>query len=446
MLRTLRRVAAGYLPRSRAGRILAAGTCVDALGSGLFFASSALYFVGVIGIPSSRVAFTITLAGGLALLAPVPMGRLADRRGPASFYIALLVLRGIGYGCYAAVASFPGYLVLTVVLTALDRSCAPIQQAVVVGVVGDADRTHSMASIRAVRNVGLTVGFLLSGAVFAAGTRWLFVALFLGNALSFLVVAWSVRRAVAAAAAAAPTGRPFAVHGPQRPAGGSGPAAAEVRKSGAPVRSPFRDRWFMLFAGANVVLSLYDTMLIVLLPVWILRDTSIDAAWVPVLMAVNTVLTTVLQVYVARFARGPSAAARLLVAAGLLMCGCCGAFALTQWCGGGVVALVWLVTAVVLLSLAENLNAVAVWELSTELSPAAARARYLGAFSLSQAGQKVAGPTLLVVALMPLGVLSWPLLAGAFASATALSRVAVRRSLAERAQPVPVPVTVPSLS
>lgn len=429
MTALLRKAGGLLLPRSRAGRILAAGTCVDALGTGLFFASSALYFVGVVGIPADRVAYAVTLSGALAMLAPVPMGRLADRWGPAPFYIALLLLRGVGYSCYAMVSGFPGYLVLTVLLTALDRSCSPIQQAVVVTVIGGPDRTQSMASIRAVRNIGLTVGFLLSGVVFAAADRGLFTALFLGNGVSFVIVALMVRRAVAT------VGGSLTVRQISRTA----------RELDAPqVRSPFRDRWFMLLAAGNVVLSLYDTMLIVLLPVWILRHTAIDTAWVPVLMAVNTVLTATLQVYVSRFAHGPAAALRLLVTAGLLMCACCGLFALTESMSSAATAVPVLVAAVVVLSLAENLNAVAVWELSTELSPAAARARYLGAFSLSQAGQKVVGPTLLVVALMPLGALAWPILTGAFAVATAVSRRAVRRGLAERSAGAPLPVALPT--
>ena len=55
------------------------------------------------------------------------------------------------------------------------------------------------------------------------------------------------------------------------------------------------------------------------------------------------------------------------------------------------------------LSVGENLQEVAAWELSVELSPEAARARYLGAFSLGFGGQKVIGPSLLVVVLMPTG-------------------------------------------
>ena len=66
------------------------------------------------------------------------------------------------------------------------------------------------------------------------------------------------------------------------------------------------------------------------------------------------------------------------------------------------------------------------------LKMAHARARYLGAFSLGFTGQKVIGPTLLVVVLMPTGLITWPVLAAAFGAAALVSRKAVRSCLAQR--------------
>ena len=95
---------------------------------------------------------------------------------------------------------------------------------------------------------------------------------------------------------------------------------------------------------------------------------------------------------------------------------CCGFFAIAQ-AASATFAILAILVAVVVLSVAENIQEVAAWELSAELSPEAARARYLGAFSLGFSGQKVIGPTLLVVVLMPTGLIAWPALAGAFGAA-----------------------------
>jgi MFS family permease len=411
---TLRRLGLMLLPGSPAGRTLAIGAGIDSLGTGMFFASFALYFVGVVGIAANQVALATTLAGAVALLAPVPVGRLADRLGTGRFYVALLLLRGLGYGCFAFVTDFKGFLLLTVLLTAADRSSSPIQQAVVTALISGQDRTRTMASIRAVRNIGLTVGFLLAGAAFAAAEPSVFTAVFVGNGLSFVVVAAMVRHVLSRAGAVVVRTSP-----------------AATTAAAADVRSPFRDRWFMVFTVGNGVLSLYDTVLIVLLPIWVIEHTEVPVALVPILMAVNTVLTVLLQVYVARFADGPAAAIRLLVLSGALMAVCCGFFALAQ-AASATLAIVAILVAVVVLSVAENLQEVAAWELSAELSPEVARARYLGAFSLGFSGQKVVGPSLLVVVLLPAGLIAWPVLAGAFGTAALVSRTAAHRCLAER--------------
>ncbi|QTJ65305.1 MFS transporter [Rhodococcus sp. ZPP] len=411
----LRRLGGVLLPGSPAGRTLAVGAGIDSLGTGMFFASFALYFIGVVGLSANQIALATTMAGALALLAPVPLGRLADRVGPARFYVALLVVRGLGYGCFALVSDFTAYLLLTVVLTAADRSSSPIQQAVITAVIGGHDRTRTMATIRAIRNVGLTVGFLLAGIVFATGAQAAFTALFVGNGISFLAVAVAVRLVL----------RRTGTVVERRPSRADGDPAA------AAVRSPLRDRWFMVFTVGNGVLALYDTVLIVLLPIWILEYTTVPIVWVPVFMAVNTVLTVVLQVYVARFARGTAAATRLLSATGALMAICCGLLALGHLAAAPT-AVVAVLLAVVVLSVAENVHSVAAWELSAELSPQPAVARYLGAFSLGMTGQKVVGPTLLVVALLPTGLIAWPVLAGTFGAAALLSRTAARRCHAER--------------
>lgn len=414
MTSAIRRLGRVLLPGTPAARTLAVGAGIDSLGTGMFFASFALYFVGVVGIPAAEIAVASTIAGAVALLAPVPLGRLADRLDTGRFYVALLLLRGLGYLCFVFVTDFGAFLLLTVLLTAADRASSPIQQAVVTAVIGRRDRTRTMASIRAVRNVGLTAGFLLAGAAFATGKASSFTAMFVGNGLSFAVVAVMVLHVLSTTGAAV-----------QRAAAPApAPAAAEHG-------SPLRDRWFMLFTVGNGVLSLYDTVLVVLLPIWVIEHTAVPAAAVPVLMAVNTVLTVLLQVYVSRFAGGPRAAMRLLVISGLSMAVCCGFFAAAQASSAGV-ALGAIVVAVVMLSIAENLQEVAAWELSAELSPEAARARYLGAFSLGFSGQKVIGPTLLVVVLMPAGLIGWAVLASLFGASALTSRTAAHRCLAER--------------
>ncbi|MFH9015465.1 MFS transporter [Streptomyces sp. NPDC017943] len=410
------RLLLSILPRTPAGRRLAAGAAVDSVGSGMFLAASTLYFVTVVGLPAGRVGLVLSVAAVAGLLSPMPLGRLADRIGPTRVYVALLALRGLGYAGFALVESFWPYAVLTCVLTALDRGCSPLQQVVVGIIEGSENQTRTMASIRSVRNIGLTGGFLLAGAVLAIEERAAFVALFLGNALTFWVIAAVVEQLRRRAAVPAPQSVPTepAVPQPLAPDGDE-PAPAAIR-------TPFRDVRFLLFTLSNGVLSLHDSVLFVLLPLWLTTATDAPSSAVSVLLAVNTVLTVLLQVYVSRFAETTAGALRLVPLALLPLLVSCAAFA------GAEHVPVWpaaacAVIAVVLLTVGENLHSVAVWNLSYELSPAPARARYLGAFSLGMTGQQIVGPALMTGVLLPLGTAGWAVLAVVYALAAAVLRI-----------------------
>ncbi|OCC10036.1 MFS transporter [Streptomyces sp. PTY087I2] len=401
------RLALAILPRTSAGRKLAAGAVADSVGSGMFLAASTLYFVTVVGIPATQVGAVISIASIIGLISPVPFGRLADRVGPTRVYVILLAARGVGYAGFALVDSFWPYAVLTCVLTALDRGCSPLQQVVVGLIEGGENQARTMASIRSVRNIGLTAGFLLAGAVLAIEHRAAFAALFLGNALTFFVIALVVerlRRRVEDPAGAVTVKKavPLAEE-----------TAAEPDPEPAPVRSPFLDLRFLLFTVSNGILSLHDSVLFLLLPLWLTTATSAPASAVSVLLAVNTVLTVVLQVYVAKFADTTARALRLIWFALVPLLLSCGVFAGAEHVPAWPAA-AFAVIAVVLLTVGENVHSVAVWNLSYDMSPAPARARYLATFSLGVTGQQIVGPVLMTAVVLPLGTAGWALLAGVF--------------------------------
>jgi MFS family permease len=382
----LARFLLSILPKTAAGRKLAAGAAVDSLGSGMFLAASTLYFVTVVGLPAERVGLVLSLAGVFGLLSPVPLGKLADRTDPAKVYVALLAARGIGYAGFAFVGSFWPYAVLTCVLTALDRSCSPLQQVVVGPIEGGTIQARTMASIRSMRNIGLTAGFFLAGVVLAVRDRAAFDALFLGNAITFFVIAAVVERL---------RRRTTATDG-RVPGRSAAMASGKRHDPGEPerIRSPFRDLRFMLFTVADGVLSLHDSVLVVLLPLWVATQTAAPISIVSVLLAVNTVLTVLLQVYVTRFAESPARALRLVWATLLPLLLSCGVFAAAEHVSVWP-AVACAVLAIGLLTVGENLHSAAVWNLSYELAPEPARARYLGAFSLGATSQRVIGPVLM---------------------------------------------------
>ncbi|MBK6031009.1 MFS transporter [Streptomyces sp. MBT59] len=192
---------ADLLPASRNGRIIAAGSAVEAVAVGMFLAAATLYFVGIVGIPAVAVGGALTVANVIGLLSPAPTGALAGRIGSLPVYVGLTLLRAVGFVAYAFVDGYAGYFVVTCLITAATRAAMPLLQ-VIVGELEPADRrTRTMASLRAVSNIGMTAGFLLAAVVQASGSRPVFMALFGFNGLAFVAVALLIGRAARSAAA-----------------------------------------------------------------------------------------------------------------------------------------------------------------------------------------------------------------------------------------------------
>jgi hypothetical protein len=196
-------------------------------------------------------------------------------------------------------------------------------------------------------------------------------------------------------------------------------------------RTVYADGRFLTVAVANAVMLLHDSMLFVLIPLWVVQRCGLSPTASSVLLMLNTVLTVLLQVRLARLAKGLRESLRLwgwsvlaLAAAGLFL-GSAGR-------GTTAVVVTWLALAVALLTVGENLHAVAGWELSFLLSDGQLRAQYLSLFSLGYTGQLIVGPVLMTSVVLPWGMPGVLLMIGLFVLAAAVTTVAVRSRPADR--------------
>ncbi len=394
------------LPRSRHGRVLAAGAFLDSAAMGLYLAVAVLYFTDYVGIAVVAVGGVISIANFCGLLSPMPMARLTRRVGVLPVYLALLLVRAAGFIGYAFVDGYLSYLVVTCLMTAAGRAATPLLQVIVAQLEGGENRTRTMASLRVVNNIGLTFGFLLAGSAQLLSSRLAFITLFVLNGVAFTVVAALTLVAVRGQKASASTE--------------SVPAAAEGRS-----RSVYRDGRYLTFALANAMLLLHDSMLFILLPLWVVHRCGLSPSVSTALMMANTVLTVVLQVYVSKYAKGVRSSLRLLglataaLGAGCLALGVAGAG--TTW-----VVITYLGLAVTLLTVGENLHAVAGWELSFLLSNPEWRMQYLSLYSLGVTAQMIVGPVLMTSLVINWGGGGMLLMVILFVAAMLLTTVAVR--------------------
>jgi MFS family permease len=163
---------------------------------------------------------------------------------------------------------------------------------------------------------------------------------------------------------------------------------------------------YLVLTGLNLVLSFFDALLLVAMPVWVLEYTDAPRATVSVLFAVNTALVVVFQIPVSKLATGLRRTTRMVTWAGIALAASSLFFA-GSGSSAGWLAVAWLVAAVVALSLGEVIANSATWNLSIELAPEQARGRYLAIFNLGLAGERVLGPIVVTGLLLGSGTVGW---------------------------------------
>ncbi|MCX3061837.1 MFS transporter [Streptomyces beihaiensis] len=384
------------VPRSSIGRKLAVTALVNALGTGMFYAGSALYFTKVVGLSDGQVGLGLSLAGLVGFLGTVPVGMLADRIRAGRVYVAIQVWRGLGNLAYCFVGNFTTFAVVACCIGLADASVPPVSQAVVGNAVGEEERGDTLAKVRAVRNVGFGLGALVATGAIQQGSHSAFLVLIAGNAVFFLVSAVMLQRAgvtrLATVAAPARNRRPTLV--------------ADLR--------------YLATAGLNGLLSMHMTLLPLALPLWISQHTDVPLAVYGPLYVLNTVMAVLLQ---ARFAK-PSDTLRGAVASMTWAGFSLGAFALACWAMGASRAVwagvVFAVLAVALLSAAELWQSAGAWAISYELARPDRLTQYLSTFQLGTALQGIVAPWVITALILPHS-LGWPV----FAAVAAVAGMAV---------------------
>jgi Major Facilitator Superfamily len=399
-------------PERRAAATLLAVGFVDTIGTGLYLAGSAVFFTRVVGLSAAQVGLGLSVGGCAGLLAQPVLGAMGDRWGPRNVLVVLNLWRAAGFTAYVFTDSFLAFVVVAALLGVGEHAAYPLYQALAERVAGVEDRVRMMARMRVVDNVGLTVGALLATTAISGGSRTVFDAIVLGNAVTFVVAAALLLR----------------VRSVAMPRAGD----AWTKRSGRLRPRAVQDVPYVALAAANGVLVSHMVVLGIALPLWVTLHTSAPAALVGILFTVNTVLAVLFQIPAARGAETLPGGVTALRRGGLALTASCTLFALAPlWDATGLVVAT-LIAGVVALTAGELWQSAGAWSLSFLLAPMRSRSEYLATFGLGTSLQLVIGPALVTVGVVDNGALGWLALAGCVTMAAAavgpLAAVAARRA------------------
>ncbi|MGW6391715.1 MFS transporter [Streptomyces sp. NPDC055103] len=380
-----------YIPATPAGRSFAITSLINAIGTGLYLAGSAVFFVRSVGLTTAQVGLGLALSGVVGFLTTVPIGALADRFGAKPTLVALQLWRAGGFVALAFAQGMVSFTVVSCCLAAAEAATQPMTQAVASATTEGTDRTRTMAIVRTVRNVGFSLGALLAAPLLAADRVWTYRGIVLGTAAAFVLSAAMLSRVRTA-------------------------TTATVQRKVNPLAAlrEFRDWRYLLLTTLNGVLNLHTTILAVGLSLWAIQATHVSAGFLPVLILVNTVMSIVLQVPISRLVDHEGGAERALRLGGFALTGCCLALALADAPSSALAAGAVLLAACVLLTFGEMWQAVGGWELSDKFAPEDSKGVYLSVFSLGNTGQRIVGPALITAVVIAAGPAGWIALAALF--------------------------------
>jgi hypothetical protein len=401
------------VPRPRDQRLYLLAAFINVYGTGLIITVATLYGIKVVHLTAARTGLALTIALLVSLLASIPTGRLADRRGPRDvFQLALLVLAGAAVSYVFLAHNFVSLLIIAIVDGSALNSSSTASVALMRRVAAD-DATMFRSQVNSVLNLGLALGVATCAVAIQLNTVNAYRALFLGNAVVTLIGAALLSRL--------PRSEPL-------------PGAREESPLAA-----MKDKAFVGYALLSGAMFIQYLILAMLLPVWVVFHTNAPRWSVSAFMIINTLIVFLFQVRVGKnvqtLRRGGAAFRR----AGVIFLVSCSAMGLATGLPGWA-ALLLLVGAVVLLTYGELWQSAGQFALDFGLAPAHAQGQYQGLVSTANFAGVALAPFILVGLVLSAGRLGFVLL-GAWFAVLGMAGPAVARwgERTRPAAPAPAP-------
>ncbi|HZX06260.1 MFS transporter [Kribbella sp.] len=394
------------LPAPGPLRPLALATLLSRVGNGLLMTISVLYFHRIVGLSIAQVGLGLTVAGLFGLLASIPFGHLADRRGPRTLFVVLSLIGALVALLYPVIGTFWQFLAVASVVTVLDRGANAVRFALIAGVTQGPERVAARAYLRSMTNLGVTAGAGLGAIALSFGTPASYRLMY-GVYVVLGVIAALVVLAV--------------------------PRVAPRPRTDGPVWTALRDRGYLAVSGLNAAISIHYSVIDVAIPLWVVDHTNAPhwAAALPLI--VNAAGVAVLQVRAARGIVDTASAARATRTGGLLLMASMVLFA-TASVGAAAAAIAVLAVAAAVQVAGELLQSSGSFLLGFDLAAEHAQGQYQGVWNTSTSVSSMVAPSVMTLLPLGLGVPGWIVLGIWFAVVGALFMPVVRWAAAR--QPV----------
>jgi hypothetical protein len=329
----------------------------------------------------------LTIAGLIGLVAGVPTGDLADRYGPREVLRCAMAIQFLTTFSYIFIRNFAGFFIV-VTLDMLAMTASSAADGALSRRVGGAEATRFRASLRALANLGISFGSVGCGIAVQINTPASYRTLIITNALMFLVGVAVVNRL--------PHYEPLPKH------------------ESAARWEALSDKPFIAYAAVSGAMSMQFSVLMLLLPLWLVMHTHAPRWSVALFTLINTVLCVLFQVRVGRDVHTTRQGGAAMRRSGVIFLLSCAAFGLAAGLPGWA-ALLLLAAATAVHTYGELWYAASTFALDISLAPANAQGQYQGLVGIGFRAGQAAAPVILIGLCLSLGRAGWFGLGIAFA-------------------------------
>lgn len=348
-------------------RALVLANLLSTVGTGMFITGGVLFFTEAAGMSIGWASLLLMFGGSVGFMMTVPIGHLADRFGAREVAIVLMATRTVTTGSLVLFDEHYLLWLAAMVMLVGDRGLPATFGALTAAVAGP-DRVLVQGYLRAVTNVGLSVGSMIAAPFLAIGGKGGYEALML-TLSGVLVLATLALPAVRR----------------------TRPAAHADR---VPISTAMRDRRYVRVTVLHSVLSLQYEVVSYALPLWVVYSTDAPHWMIAVLIATNTALAAAFQVPVSARVRTIDDAVSAGRRSGVIFVFST-ALLVSSHYSSGALTITLLVVAILVHTVGELWQASSAFLLSFDLAPENAHGQYQGVFALGRGIRRAVAPGLI---------------------------------------------------
>ncbi len=400
------------VPGRQVLRLLTLAQSVNAVGDGMFYVTSALFFARVVGLSPTEIGAGLSFAWAVGFLLTTPLGQLADRVGLRRAAVGLSLVTAVALALSPLSRSLALFVAVTTLYAVSQSASNAVRQALLVTLVDPEARVLARARVQTAVNAGIGLGASIGGLALLADRQAAYVAVLLLDAAAF------------AASAVLLTRLPDARVGSATPA---------LQRSGRRL-AVLLDRPYVAAALVNAVLYLYMPMLSLLLPLYVAERTAAPTWTVGALFVLNTAGVALLQVRAARTVSDLRSAVVAMRRAGLALLLACVTFAFAAQSSVPATAVLVLAAGAALQIAGEVLLASGSWEIGFALADPDRPGQWQALFSSGVPLARAVGPLALTSLVLSWSGPGWLVLGLVFAGSALLMGVVVAWAGRARAQ------------